>query len=126
VIRNGISDVALASIAVGPKARFSAAYLIRSFVRNSKFRGLFYFFSQLSLVDCLLFTNNWNYETKNSHTNNTNTGNFYLITDKPSYFDYMQEDFDAHPETKVVFLKFVVVFFFLKKERFIIFIFKKL
>ena len=33
------------------------------------------------------------------------TGNFYLITDKPSYFDYMQDDFDAHPDTKVVFLK---------------------
>jgi len=28
-----------------------------------------------------------------------------LITDKPSYFDYMQDDFDAHPDTKVVFLK---------------------
>lgn len=34
-----------------------------------------------------------------------NTGPLYLITDDPSYYDFMQDDFDAHPETQVIFLQ---------------------
>jgi hypothetical protein len=60
----------LASIAVGPKARYSASFLLQSFIRNSAFNGV-----------------------------------FYLITDSPSYFDYLQADLDEHPETRVVYLR---------------------
>lgn len=38
----GLEPVALASIAVGPKARFSAKFLLQSFVRKSRFKGAFY------------------------------------------------------------------------------------
>jgi hypothetical protein len=38
----GLEPVALASIAVGPKARFSAKTLLQSFVRKSRFKGAFY------------------------------------------------------------------------------------
>jgi hypothetical protein len=38
----GREPVALASIAVGPKARFSAKTLLQSFVRKSRFKGAFY------------------------------------------------------------------------------------
>ena len=29
----------------------------------------------------------------------------YIITDSPSYFDFLQADLDAHPKTKAIFLK---------------------
>lgn len=67
---SSIEPVALASIAVGPKARYSASFLLQSFIRNSEFNGV-----------------------------------FYLITDSPSYFDYLQADLDEHPGTRVVYLR---------------------
>ena len=36
------SSVGIASVAVGPKARFFAAYLVRSFVRNAEYPGPLY------------------------------------------------------------------------------------
>jgi hypothetical protein len=47
---SSIEPVALASIAVGPKARYSASFLLQSFIRNSAFNGVFLFDHGLAVL----------------------------------------------------------------------------